>query len=111
VNPYDKPRIRTYRAERKESYDDLSYERERELCERERAKANGNNGNGAPEKFCYCRELIVNGRRVPCPPLHDCSYVARRSALVNEAAGLATEKCGDPSGRQREGTPMDSGIR
>jgi hypothetical protein len=76
--------------------DELAYQRERELCERERAaKANGN-GSNAPEKFCYCRELVVNGRRVPCLPWHNCNYVARRSALVNEAAAKATEKCGDP---------------
>src|SRR4029077_9248681 len=102
---HDKRRFKTYHAERKISYDDAAYFLEREQCERERAANCNNNGNGsnAPENFCYCRELVVNGRRVPCPPWHNCTYVARRSALVDEAAELATKKCGNPIGDKNRG--------
>jgi hypothetical protein len=61
---------------------------------REKSKSNGSE----PERYCFCDELIVNGRRVPCPPGHDCEYVAARSALIFEASRIATERVGDPKG-------------
>jgi len=47
------------------------------------------NGNGAVERYCYCKELVVNGTRVPMPPGHSCEYVAARSALVPDAVDAA----------------------
>jgi hypothetical protein len=101
VNKQDIPRIRTYHAERKTCYDDVAYEAEREQCERERAKANGSNGNGSvePERFCWCRELIVNGKRQPVPLHHDCEYIRRRDALIPEAVRIANNHC-SPIGKE-----------
>ena len=100
---HDKLRFKTYHAERKLSYDDCAYEAEREQCERERAKANGN-GSGAPERYCFCDELLdAHGNRLPCPPHHDCQYVKQRSSLIEEASQLVSAKIGDPVGDSAKG--------
>ena len=68
------------------------------------AAAKHNNGNGSePERYCDCPELIIDGKRVPCPPGHDCEYVAGRSALVPEASRLATKSIGEPIGNAATG--------
>lgn len=54
--------------------------------------------NPAPERFCDCPELIIDGKRQPCPPHHNCQWTQARTALVREAAVAAPEKCGDPTG-------------
>ena len=97
MNPQDQLRIKTYQAERRISYDDAAYERERELCKRERAAANGN-GSVAPERFCWCDECVIRGKRYPILPHHDCKYTQARTALVSKAAQIATKRCGDPVG-------------
>jgi hypothetical protein len=93
MNPQDAAAIKSYQPTHKISYDDLAYERERELCERERARANGN-GSVTPERYCWCNELVIGGQRYPCPPHHDCQYVGRRNAMIAEASRLATKKVG-----------------
>jgi hypothetical protein len=88
--------IRSYRlAGQKFNVDDLLAEIELEQLAK--AKRNGNGNGSDPERYCWCDELLVNGKRVPCPPHHDCSYVAARSALVYEAAKIATQRIGDPT--------------
>ena len=54
--------------------------------------------NGDGRVVCWCDEGIVNGKRVAVHRSCDCDYVAARSALVPEAARLATEKIGNPIG-------------
>jgi hypothetical protein len=68
----------TYHNDGKLSFDDWMYEREMAAI----AASKNNNGNGAPVRFCNCPELVINGKRLPCPPYHDCDYVRTRSALV-----------------------------
>src|SRR5438105_4541935 len=53
------------------------------------------NGNGDVERFCWCAELVVNGKRIPCPVGHNCGYVAQRSALVPDAETAALRMPGD----------------
>lgn len=53
--------------------------------------ANGSNGS-EPEKFCGCDELVLNGKRLPCPPHHDCDYTRRRSELVEIAVANVTKR-------------------
>src|SRR5438094_222634 len=48
--------------------------------------------NGEVLRFCECSELLIAGRRLPCPPGHDCAYVRARSALVPTAERLAFER-------------------
>lgn len=63
-----------------------------------------NNGNGSePERYCDCPELIIYGKRYPCPPGHDCDYAEARSALVFKAAEIATDGIGDPIGSAATG--------
>jgi hypothetical protein len=81
------------------SLDDFLFEREQ--CAIERAKLTENGGNG--ERYCQCAELIIGGKRIPCPKHHDCRYVAQRSALVAEASKLATKKIGDPTNDKERG--------
>jgi hypothetical protein len=89
--------IRTHRlAGKKFNVHDLLADIELQQIAKER---HANNGNGSePERRCWCLELIVNGKRIPCPPHHDCEYVAARSALVFEASRIATQRVGDPVG-------------
>jgi hypothetical protein len=50
------------------------------------------NGNGSePVRYCWCDELIVNGKRIPMPKFHDCEYVRRRSELVKTAMATVTK--------------------
>jgi len=96
MNAVQAEQIKTYRVTRKVCFDDEWYEAEREQCKRELAAKNGS-ADDAPEKFCYCRELVVNGERVPMPKFHDCQYVAAHTALIEEAERLAMKKCGYPT--------------
>ena len=88
-------RIRAPHPDRKVSLDEFLFECERRSVEREEIKRNG---DCIEEKFCYCLELIVNGKRLPCSKYHDCSYVSQRSALVPEADRIAARaikgRCG-----------------
>jgi len=81
-------RIKTFEGP-KACFDDEWYEAEREQCRRELAKKNGSH---APERFCDCRELLIDGERQPCPPRHSCEYVRLRSELVPIAARTASER-------------------
>lgn len=78
------------------SLDDWLYEGEVDRIAREHERENLKLGNNGQHRYCYCRELIVNGTRVPCPPFHSCEYVAARSALVEKASRIATKQVGDP---------------
>src|SRR5581483_4674879 len=78
------------------SLDDWLYEGEVDRIAREHERENLKLGNNGQHRYCYCRELIVNGTRVPCPPFHSCEYVAARSALVEKASRIATRQVGDP---------------
>jgi hypothetical protein len=85
--------IKTYQRELqggpKISIDDWLCAKEEESIAREKAKANGNGSQPVPEvRYCQCDELIVNGKRLPCPPWHDCEYIAKRSELSKIAAML-----------------------
>jgi hypothetical protein len=71
----------------RQSVDDFLADCELERCE-ERAKQNG--GSVRTERFCDCRELLIDGERQPCPPRHDCDYVRARSQLVPIAAKAAS---------------------
>src|SRR2546430_15013175 len=55
------------KSERKISLDDFLYECEQRAIEREKIERNGGNV-GLPERFCDCPELLLNGKRLPCPP-------------------------------------------
>ena len=65
-------------------------DREIEQCRRERERKNGNAEQAEPPSYCECVELMVNGKRVPCPEFYDCGYVEARSRLVDTAVSLAT---------------------
>ena len=80
--------------ERKMSIDDWLYEREKAAIEWGRVCNNG----GQPERWCECPELIINGKRVPCPPHHDCDYVRKRSELVAIADRITSEGVGNKRG-------------
>jgi hypothetical protein len=82
-------RIKTFESSRKVCFDDEWYEAEREQCKRELAKQNG---NSSAERFCDCRELVIDGERQPCQPRHSCQYVRDRSALVPQAEKIANER-------------------
>jgi hypothetical protein len=41
---------------------------------------------------CDCAELIIRGVRMPPPPGHDCDYVRKRSALVEQAVQMVNER-------------------
>jgi len=101
MNAVQLEQIKTYAGRRKLCYDELVFEQEIEQCKQERAKKNG---NGEPERvICWCDEGVINGKRVPVHRPEDCAYVARRSALVPEAARIATAKIGDPKGATKLG--------
>ena len=53
-------------------------------------KANGNGSH--PQRFCDCPETLLHGKRVPCPPQHDCSYCRARGTLVDQAARIASQR-------------------
>jgi len=61
---------------------------------RERLKQNSNgSGNGNhPPRFCDCPETLLHGKRVPCPPQHDCFYSRLRGGLVDQAARNASRR-------------------
>lgn len=50
------------------------------------------NQGEAAQRFCDCAELIVNGRRRPCPQYHDCAYVKQRNKLIPSATRLANKR-------------------
>src|SRR4029077_1001332 len=76
---------------------DFIYECEMRAVEREKIERHGNGSQ--PERYCDCRELLLDdGTRLPCPPLHDCAYVRERSRLVPEAVRRASERIGEPTG-------------
>jgi hypothetical protein len=52
-----------------------------------------------PGQWCDCAELLVNGKRVPCPSHHDCEYVRMRSELVPIAEQITTEFVGTSHGK------------
>ena len=89
--------IKGPRCERKISLDDFLFESERLAIER-REIINNSNGDPLEARFCDCPELLINGKRLPCPPHHDCDYVRKRSALVPEAERIAAETIGDTRG-------------
>jgi len=72
------------------SVDDWLLDGERDRIER----AKLNLENNEPERYCWCDELMIHGERVRCPPYHDCDYVRKRSALVERACELTSEKLG-----------------
>jgi len=76
---------RTLRAQYRVNIDDRLADKEIEQCRIERLKTNGNGASVTPEseRFCFCAELVVGGRRLPVPPkFHDCEYITKRSQLV-----------------------------
>jgi hypothetical protein len=93
MTAYQQAQIKTPKPERKISLDDFWYEREMEVIAREKAKLNGK--HPAPARYCSCDELKLRGRRLPCPPWHDCDYAKARSALCSEASRIVTEKMGN----------------
>ena len=88
-------RIRSKRPERVSINDALS---DGELAGIAKAKAANGNGN-QPERYCDCLELLVNGKRVPCPPQHDCEYTRQRSELVPVAVALTNANVPNDSAR------------
>lgn len=49
--------------------------------------------SGEPtQRFCGCAELVISGKRLPCPRYHDCSYVAQRNKLIPAATRLANKR-------------------
>lgn len=98
--------IKTWRMEGKRfNLDDALYEAELAEIAKERHARNGNGSNGsAPERVrCWCDESKINGRRVAVHRPEDCAYVAARSALVYEAAKIATQRIGDPTDSAAKG--------
>jgi hypothetical protein len=71
--------------------------KELELIPREKAKANG--GGQPQQRFCDCLEILLDGKRLPCPPHHDCQYVRQRSELVPVAVALTNASVPDDSAR------------
>jgi hypothetical protein len=98
-----KEQIKTYAAKEKLSYDDAVYELEREQCRRELARKSGQKDHEPKRVICWCDEGVINGRRVVVHRACDCEYVAARSALVPEAARIATQRVGDPIGDAERG--------
>jgi hypothetical protein len=93
--------IRARQSGKKVNIDDVL--RDAELAQIAAGK-HSNNGNGSePERYCDCPELIIYGKRYPCPPGHDCNYAEARSALVFQAAENATERIGSPIGSAATG--------
>jgi hypothetical protein len=88
-------RWKTYRNHTKKSLDDILYEREMAQIA---AEKNGGNG-AATERYCNCPELFINGKRMPCPPRHNCQYVRERALLVPIAAQRAAEASGTVNGK------------
>jgi hypothetical protein len=80
-----------------------------ELCngemaaiERGKIEANGN-GSQSQRVVCHCAEGIINGKRFAMHRPEDCTYTAARSALIFQAAEIATKKIGDPVGDSLHG--------
>jgi hypothetical protein len=44
------------------------------------------------KRYCNCDELVIGGKRQPCPKYHDCMYVLQRSKLVPRAVQFANER-------------------
>jgi hypothetical protein len=38
--------------------------------------------NGEAVRWCHCAELVIKGKRVACPPHHDCAYVKQRNLFL-----------------------------
>jgi hypothetical protein len=94
VNNAFADQIRTRRSEHANP-DDVLCDAEIAACKAAREKKNGH--HPTPARYCDCDELLLRGRdggcrRLPCPPGHDCEYTRQRSALVEEAAALATKR-------------------
>lgn len=92
------------KREKKISVDDWLYENELAAIAAERAKAYGANGNGSVEepRYCSCPEtLMPDGRRIPMPKFHCCSYSRQRAALVKTAARAARASARNTSEFQR----------
>src|SRR6266498_995129 len=51
-----------------------------ELIPRKKAKANG--GSQPQQRSCDCLEILLDGKRLSCPPQHDCEYCRRRSSEI-----------------------------
>jgi len=83
-------RVKSEHGRRVGSNAEEMYEAERERCELERL-LRGSNGTAERPRYCECRELLIDGKRVPAPHFHDCEYVAARTALVDEAERMAIE--------------------
>jgi len=45
---------------------------------------------------CGCAETIINGRRLPFVPFHDCEYIHNRNLRIPTATKLAEKSSGDP---------------
>ena len=89
--------IKGPRCERKISLDDFLFECERLAIERREIIKNSN-GDPLEARFCDCPELLINGKRLPCPPHHDCDYVRKRSELVAIADQITSESVGNKLG-------------
>jgi hypothetical protein len=79
--------------------DDWLCNGEIERCAEERWRAslrNSINGDLPGRVVCDCAEGTVNGKRVAVHRPEDCRYTEARSALVDDAARITTEKIGDP---------------
>ena len=81
------------------SLDDWWFASETEQIKREREKLESNGNDVQLQRvICGCAESLVNGKRVPVHRAEDCVYAAARSALIFQAAEIATRKIGDPVG-------------
>ena len=84
------------KLERRIDLDSWLFEGEMDRIAREREgeslKLNGNGNHSHEQRFCDCPETVVRGKRVPCPPQHDCFYCRTRSGLVDQAARNANRR-------------------
>jgi hypothetical protein len=51
--------------------------------------------HGDEPRYCECDELVVGGRRLPCPPGHCCDYVEQRNRLIPTAVKIANKRIGE----------------
>ena len=82
--------IRGFKNPRKVNPSDELCDAEIAACKAEREKKNGNGRSHEPPRYCWCSELLLDGKRLPVPKFHDCAYVAARSECVFAASALAT---------------------
>jgi hypothetical protein len=85
---HQQEQIKTFTNERKVNASDELCDAEIAACKAKREKANGSHDE--PPRYCWCAELLLDGKRLPVPKFHNCDYVAARSACVFSAAALAT---------------------